>query len=1114
MNQSEQLYKIIFFHNLDSTEKKCFLDIFPKFLPKEMKSCISVLEIPSGREAEIVYPVMLPKFAIYCLTFNMVSFHESPEEHLQCMGHELETIVQYCCNRKEVFDETNVDNKNLEWSLKYPKVLLLGTAEDKYRQLTKDHNYERINEKLIRLRNEFSFLSPAVIVPAVDNLFFHPVSLSKPHLTHFSLSRSSSLSHPITTEISDYFKPLERYVELFQSLTTVSCDPLLKYSFWKAKLIEMETAETEIETITHYLQSFNLLTWTKAFQSIYSERTSINESIIILKPFTFFSNLTDCLLKLDKTVKPNLNDKELSQLVSEWNTKLDQTRERHRFCDLGVVSKDILDDFLKNKIVTERLLDYKTVNERLRENETKVERLIADADQLFTILKTFGIVTVCNQEFNAPVNSKLTPAPKFKFKKATENTTTRPGQPPAVNGNREKEKKGFWNWMRPSKENRSTYPDNGRIGADENIPAMAVNPLHRPVPNGVDDRLMLVSTLTRVHTQSEKIKNKMFYYFVPYLPVTVPDKLKTMKKISKVFYFALISKESKAAHLSGAKFSFPEIKKISSVPNYFMQRLTAKAEWYQKLFKDSIKKHAAPQNTNESVSKHNFSIFSIGMGSHPYIYNTDVVWDDEFQLFQVSYDENSCNPHEKLTFLLHMMENVIHEFHHGLEVLPLVSYQSKEGVREYLFPLKDLNVHFRDHFLSTVSVPVERNTDFVPEKVSLLRLFLSLFSDLPSTTVTQSTRFTNRNDFRKNQYQNYMLATLRRDFYFHFPFYYESVASKAIVHISYPPNSTESKVIQRYFTANLETVFHEVFRKFRALYSDKEVFTCSDRPTKLSDDSWISSLMFSQHPLLIYRPTDFISLRNANEKIGTNLVLTEDLEVILYEWIIIIVFMKYFYEISHIKSFRMVLLLAEGEVLSTKNFFHEFFAPEIKFLHASFNQTAFQSLQIKLKTYFQTMTTDYSLKHHHKDSYLTKLDNYFDSLTIPSLVMEFSHLVSMNYHSFSVIQGNPPYTIDKSIAGNFLYFSHNNEPLTDPARANNQAVEQPVPVLFHDLNYFAVERLHPKERKPCFTLCRCITVEGKFEDFLEKYKALFGWIGVILTIWLLWCLSNFWESKI
>jgi hypothetical protein len=64
MNQVEQLYKIIFFHNLDSTEKKCFLDAFPKFLPKEMKGCISILEIPSGREAEIVYPIMLPKFAI------------------------------------------------------------------------------------------------------------------------------------------------------------------------------------------------------------------------------------------------------------------------------------------------------------------------------------------------------------------------------------------------------------------------------------------------------------------------------------------------------------------------------------------------------------------------------------------------------------------------------------------------------------------------------------------------------------------------------------------------------------------------------------------------------------------------------------------------------------------------------------------------------------------------------------------------------------------------------------------------------------------------------------------------------------------------------------------
>jgi hypothetical protein len=425
MDSVEHLYKIIFFYNLDkkvldkkdleSAEKKCFHESFKQFLPQEMKSCISLLDIPSGEEAEIVYPVMLPKFAIYCVTFHMVSFHEKTEEHLLKMREQLEIIVQYCCNRKEDFDD-----KNLEWALKYPKVLLLGTAEDEYKKQTEDSNYEQINEKLIRLRDEFSFLSPTVIVPAVNNLFFYPMALSKPcrkvPFPSPNFGCSSPKSHNITTEISDYFKSLGGYVRLFQSLTTSSCDVLLKYSFWRTKLLEMGNSETEIEKITNYLQSFNLLTWTKAFQSIYSDKTSIDASIVILKPFTFFSNLIDCLLKLNKTVKPNYYDNHVCDLVNKWNTELDKKRERRRFCDLGVVSKDILDDFLKNKIVTECLLDYKNIKKRLLHNETVTARLVVDADKLFFILKTFGIITVCDQEFSAPANSNLITAPEFIFK--------------------------------------------------------------------------------------------------------------------------------------------------------------------------------------------------------------------------------------------------------------------------------------------------------------------------------------------------------------------------------------------------------------------------------------------------------------------------------------------------------------------------------------------------------------------------------------------------------------------------------------------------------------------------------------------------------------------------
>jgi hypothetical protein len=1103
MNESEQLYKIIFFHNLDFNEKQSFLDSFPQFLPNEMKSFISVLEIPSGREAEIVYPVMLPKFAIYCFTFNMVSFHERTEEHLQSMRHELETIVQYCCNRKDDFDE-----KDLEWALKYPKVLLLGIADDEYRKQTDDNNYEKINEKILRLWKEFSFLSSSVIVPAVNNLLFHPISLFKPYLKlHFSLSmlkkdNSSPNTHPITNEISSYFRSFHiKYLRLFQSLTSnFGSKPLIKYVLWERKL-RLLAPDINVEQVTKYFQSFNLLTWTNAFQSIHAERTAIDASIIILKPFTFFSNLSDCLLKLNKTVKPNLNDKDLSQLVSEWNTKLDQTRERRRFCDLGVVSEGILLDLLKDPIVNSRMQ--------------------APYDELLIILKALGIITTCNQEFNAPTDVNLATVPDFTFIPEKDNE--------------EKEDKRFLkSFLKPFRF-RSKKTDGTKAGDGKQPPSGSGTPLVVQIPDSptvhIRNRTQTKSGLAPESAKIEKA-NGEFYYFLPYLPATAPNKLKTMKKITSLFYFALVPKESNSGHLSELKFSFQDIKKISSVPNYFMQRLTAKAEWYQKFFRDSVKKQKTFQNTDESVSQHNFSIFSPTMGFHPYINNTDVVWDDKFQLIQVSYDENSCNPHDTLTFLLHMMEDVIYEFHYGLEVLPLVSYPSVEDEKLYLFSLKQLKIHFGDHFLSMNSVPTGNSKIVITENVSLPRLLLSLFSSPTNGTSTQVS--VKKTDLKKKHHQNYMFDMLKKNFYFYFQFYYETAASRAVIHVSCPPTLKDKSDIQKYVTTDLEDkTFKDIYGQFHALYPEKEVFTCSDRPTKLADESWISSLMFSQHLLLIYRLKDFEALETANDGKGTKVVLSEELEIILYEWIILIIFMKYFYEISHIKSFRIVLLSNEDEetTLPPKNFFHEFFAPDIKFLHTPFNPKKIQTLKTKLKSYFQTMTTDYSIKHHLKDSYLTKLDNYFDSLTIPSLVMEFSHLVSMNYHSFSVMQGKPPYEFHESILGNIVYFKHLNLKVGNSSQSEknkkennnkinyNQPTDQLQSIVFHylkeliNLNCFAVERLHPKESKPCFRLCYCITVEGKFEDFLEKYQPLFGWIGVILTILLLWCLSAFWESK-
>jgi hypothetical protein len=660
-----------------------------------------------------------------------------------------------------------------------------------------------------------------------------------------------------------------------------------------------------------------------------------------------------------------------------------------------------------------------------------------------------------------------------------------------------------------------------------------VNPLHPPMLNGDDDRPTLVSNVTRLRSQAAKIKMKGFYYFLPYVPTTLSDKFKTMKRFSKLFYFALIPKESYNAHLSATKFSFHDIRKISTIPNYFMQRLTAKAEWYQKLFKDSVKKPDIFQNTKDTVSRYNFSIFSPRMGSQKNINITDVVWDKKFQLIQVSYDENSSNPDDTLTFLLRMIESVIYEFHYGLKVLSLVSYQSEEDEKLYLYSLKHMKKHFAGQFLPTASVQQteQSNKEIIPDNVSLPRLLLSLFSDPTSASVTQATKLEKKMDLKKTNLHNYMFGTLRKSFYFYFQFYYESAVSKAIVHISCPPTPTEPKVnshilqrframylkkeeakskeksdIQKYFTSNLETTFHEVYGKFCTLYPGKEAFTCSDRPVKLSDDSWISTFMFSQHLLLIYRLKDFEALETANGGTGTPVVLTEDLEIVLYEWIIIIVFMKYFYKISHIKSFRIVLLSNEEEVTPSKNFFHEFFPSDIKFQNTPFNQTTLQSLKTKLKTYYQTMTTDYSLKHHLQNSYLTKLDNYFESLTIPNLVMEFSHLVSMNYHSFAIMKGDSPYKIDKTMAGNFLYFTHLDE------ADNVPPTDLPVSNLFDDLKYFAVERLHPKERKPCFKLCRCITLEGKLEDYVEKYQQLLSWIGIVTTILFLSWIFTLWET--
>jgi hypothetical protein len=1329
MDSMEHLYKIIFFYNLhldkkflekkclESTEKKCFRESFKQFLPQEMKSYISLLDMPSGEEAEIVYPVMLPKFAIYCVTFNMVAFHERTEEHLQSMREQLEIIVQYCCNRKDDFIED--DNARTK---KRPKVLLLGIADDKYRKQTEDNNYEKINEKITRLWKEFSFLSSSILVPAVNNLFFYPISFSKPYLgMHFpsplfKKAANSSPMHPITNVISSYFEAFEKkYVKLFQLFKPADLT-LVLYSDWKIKLLQEGNHTADLDDITNYLESFNLLTWTNSFKSIGDEITGINDSIVILMPFSFFKNLSDCLLKLNKPVKPNNDDQELCQLVNDWNTELDKSQERRRFCDLGVVSKEILNYLLTREIVT--------------------KRLNASSAQLLSILKVLGIITICNREFKAPVNLNSANVPVLKLKEVENDANVdnclfgaicRPrcgslsnpkngdvvenGNPECeaeeekddgdgnngniffgsvyrpLRGSSSKPKKGvaieninlereeevnvdveesigsilFESPLRSSsskpkkgvavenvnleREGEEKDDDEGNNGSvrfesplrsssskakkgitveNVNLEREGEDKAHSEGNNSsicfgsktswwilkkkknycagiaADNTNQSEGTTPRVAVQNNERKsksfrskaplapgtsqngkvNKEFYYFLPYLPATRASKFKTMKNIKNVFYIALIPKDS--APLSEAKFSFQDIGKFSLVPKYFMQRLTAKAEWCEKLFKDSVKKqknvdsmknnestdtvlkeeenagtmtnYVGPDfilkeengdpitkqgaskfvkkptpflDTNEPVSKHNFSIFSPRMGFHRYIGNTNVVWDEKFQLIQVSYGENGCSPLDTMTFLIHMMEDVIYEFHYGIKILPLVSYPSVEEEKLMLFSLKQLRKHFGDHFLSSNPVTVGINTsennntvgskEATPENIPLPRLLRALFFDPTNTGVPSPTKQMKMNDLKKKHHQNYMFEMLKKNFYSYFQFYYETPLSRAIFHVSCPPTLTISQNIQKYFTSNLENTFQDAYLRFCALYPKKEVFTCSKRPGNISDYSWIPSIMFSQHLLLIYQLEDFKDLITANNNEGGKVDLTKNLEIILYEWIIIIVFMKYFYEISHIKSFRVILVLEEKdgkeEKLREKNFFHEFFAPDIKFLHTPFNQNTLKVLKATLKTYFQTMTTDYSLKHHLKDSCLTKLDNYFDSLTIPSLVMEFSHLVSMNYHSFSVMNGGAPYEIDESVMRNFVHFTHVQNNRKHPTNQLQSILTNYLEKLI-DLNCFAVERLCPVQKEPHFVICSCpyLTFEGKFEDYLEKCHQLFGWIQIILTIFVLTVLAAILES--
>jgi hypothetical protein len=1434
MDSTEHLYKIIFFYNLhldkkflekkslESTEKKCFRESFKQFLPQEMKSCISLLDIPSGEEAEIVYPVMLPKFAIYCVTFNMVAFHERTEEHLQSMREQIEIIVQYCCNRKENFKED--DNTRIK---KRPKVLLLGLADDKYRKQTEDNNFEKINEKITRLWKQFSFLSSSILVPAVNNLFFYPVSFSKPYLgMHFAASpikkvANSSKIHPITNVISSYFESFdEKYMKLFHLFNPT--DLTLCYHTWNSKLLEEGNNAADSEDITNYLESFNLLTWTNSFKSIGGEMIPINDSIVILRPFSFFRNLSDCLLKLNKPVKPNNDDKELCQLVNDWNTELDQTQERRRFCDLGVVSKDILFYLLTQEIVT--------------------ERLNVDSEQLLIILKALGIITICNQEFKVPMNSNSTNVPllklkevandgnvetclfgsvcrsccgssskdkrtdlvengksKFEEKEDTEGnkgrisfgSSCRPlcgssskaktealveNRNPKFEGEEKEDSEGnngsilLGSSCRPlcgsssrakkgvliensdskfeGEEKEDSEGNKGRIlfgskkswlrsmfkrkknsnagiatdnasQSDGTTPVAGQNnetlPSIDPLASGtsqneeVDNEIYSTAGSASDNTnqsedtalaagqnyqqqylrksktfrsivplapgtsQNEEVDNeiystagsasdntnqsedtalaagqnyqqqylrksktfrsivplapgtsqngkvdKEFYYFLPYLPATRPSKFKAMKNIKNVFYIALIPKES--APSSEAKFSFQDMRKISLVPCYFMQRLTAKAEWYQKVFRDSVKKQKNAdsmnnnestdffsvsndestvvsmksdnrtgflsvgsdestvvsmntddstnffsmnndeniestdvvsvdtngstdffsvntdkstdfvlkeeygdsmrkqessrvikkptpfQNTDDPISKHNFSIFSPRMGFHRHVTNTDVIWDEKFQLIQVTYDENSCSPLDSMRFVIHMMEDVINEFHYGIKILPLVSFHSVEDEKLLLFPLEHLRKHFGDHFLSSNSVAASSDNEVIEENISLPRLLLTLFSD------PTNVKHIKKNDVKNKHHQTYLFEKLKKNFYSYFQFYYETSLSRAIFHVSCPPTFTISEDLQNYFKSNLENTFQDVYLKFCDLYPKKEVFTCSKRPDKFSG-SWVRSLMYSQHLLFIYQLEDFHTLMTANDNMGGNVVLTANLEVILYEWIIIIVFMKYFYEISHIKSFRVILVLDKEVELRGKNFFHEFFAPDIKFLHTPFNQITLQALKRKLKSYYQTMTTDYSLKHHLKDSCLTKLDNYFASLTIPNLLVEFSHLISMNYHSFSIMNGEAPYEMDESVMRNFVHFIHSQNKRKRPTDQLQSILKNYLEKLI-DLNCFAVERLFRVEKKPRFVICSrsYLRFEGKFEDYLEKYHLLFGWIGIILTVFVLASVAAILES--
>jgi hypothetical protein len=331
-----------------------------------------------------------------------------------------------------------------------------------------------------------------------------------------------------------------------------------------------------------------------------------------------------------------------------------------------------------------------------------------------------------------------------------------------------------------------------------------------------------------------------------------------------------------------------------------------------------------------------------------------------------------------------------------------------------------------------------------------------------------------------------LLFSLKLTFEKYFQLFKKTKFSKNLILICWPSNipqikSNDSQFFHRINVEDfqsslfkcLEANYSEEFQSFQKTFEKKNNFQFIQRPIRIlpppsvqSDeiDEWINSLFFSHHITFFYSELDFLPifngslpptqiLRSRSMDEGdspspapipgstplpnqTSSFSLNEMESIFFEWIILLFFLKNFWEISHIKHFSMILFLSRDFFIerifsnpeysssspssssSTSNstftyddlkkirFFHELFPISFKNFYQNHTfRPAFKSfIKTRLMEYWKKMSETYHLRH----SYQTTTNSSSSSFTAQST----THRLPA-----SEIRGNVPFQSEVHLKG-------------------------------------------------------------------------------------------------